>query len=227
MAMKAELHGLSIAPDKHLVCRHEASHLIMFWLMDRIIAGVCAKTGGGMTYQVSQPKELEMQHEHIIGTLAGMVGEANVEVINELYEHIADPSWFRPDTDSYHVASGISMLKGPADRQLVIYIEVVERLLAKFSTARNQVARLLEKEEMLDLKQIYELFTAWDEKYGFTTRPKSDYVCRLIGRFSHWKMPRKGWIGWDFKPLNEWTYNPPSLIEVAMKCKEHFDGLKK
>ena len=37
------------------------------------------------------------------------------------------------------------------------------------------------------------------------------------------KPPRCKWLGWDVKPLMKWEYEPPTLMEVAMKVKEHLD----
>ena len=35
------------------------------------------------------------------------------------------------------------------------------------------------------------------------------------------ELPRCKWLGWDMKPLGKWEYEPPTLMDVAEKVKEH------
>ena len=213
------LHGLSPASDLHQVARHEAGHLVIYWLLGRIVAGACAEEGGGMTFQVTEPGVKEMPHEHLLASLAGMAGEANLQIYDELYEHITAPTWFDPITDSYHAALAISKLPGSPQDNLRAYHGIVRRLLRRCSVAHHQAIRLLERGR-IGLKECYDLFGEWDVRFGFTKRPKSDMLCRTIARAMRYRVPRDGFLGYDFKPLPDgWAYTRPTLLEVAEKCK--------
>ena len=63
--------------------------------------------------------------------------------------------------------------------------------------------------------QAYGLFNRWDVEFGFDHRPKSDFVIRSLLREFNQKPLRCKWLGWDLKPLDEWTYKQPPLNELV------------
>lgn len=77
---------------------------------------------------------------------------------------------------------------------------------------------------MLDFRQLHELYGKWDREAGFDRRPKSDFLMRALLREYRQKPPRCKWLGWDMKPLEKWEYEPPTLMDVAEKVKEHLDN---
>ena len=49
----------------------------------------------------------------------------------------------------------------------------------------------------------------------------TDFLMRALLREYRQKLPRCKWLGWDRKPLGKWEYEPPTLMDVAEKVKEH------
>ena len=74
---------------------------------------------------------------------------------------------------------------------------------------------LLQPPHTIGVVQAYDLFNRWDTEFGFDLRLKSDFMIRLLLREFNQKPPRCRWLGWDKKPLEEWTYKQPPLDELV------------
>lgn len=166
---------------------------------------------GGATKQLKAPDaHKETVLEHVLDSIAGMIGEWAPEVIAELKEHIRDVNWFFGESDSHHIALGISYLDGDPEVWLCGFIEVTHRLLVKFSRPHREATKLLQQKDVLDAVMIYNLFEKWDAMYfQGDDRPKSDLVVRCFFRVFGRRASRKVFYGWDLKPLPpDWRPEP-------------------
>ncbi len=163
---QTELHGISPKVTRLGIARHEAAHLMMLWLLDRPALFCMADDKGGATKQLKAPDaHKETILEHVLDSIAGMIGEWAPEVIAELKEHIRDINWFFEESDSHHIALGISYLDGDPEVWLCGFIEVTHRLLVKFSRPHREVTKLLLQKDVLDAVMIYILFEKWEAIY--------------------------------------------------------------
>lgn len=81
-------------------------------------------------------------------------------------------------------------------------------------------ALLTSKNHFIDLATLYDMFGRWDSEFGFDQRPKSDFVTRMLMRVSGQKAPKCRWLGWDGRPLTDWSYKRTTLRELALEAKE-------
>ena len=99
------LHGMSPNAMLRQVASHEAAHLIMLWLMDRPILGCVLTNKGRLTVQLLDETGLkETQNEHILYTMAGLFGEKNYELREDLSEHVNKLDYFALETDCCYMA---------------------------------------------------------------------------------------------------------------------------
>ena len=222
--MTPTLRGISPKTTLHLIARHEAAHLVMLWLMDRPVLGCMVSAEGGVTVQLpDEAGTKETQNEHILYALAGMIGEKNLEVREELREHVGELDYFDPNTDSYHVVQAISLLKGNPNAWLACYELAVGKLLEKFAKPHQEAAALLATKGMLHFKEIYEMFTRWDEAFFPDGKVKSDICARTVLRQLGMRLPRQGFFGWDLRPVPKgWQQpKPPSFPEIMRMVGKH------
>ena len=216
--MKTTLHGISPkAPLRH-IARHEAAHIVMLWLMDRPVLGCMISADGGLTVQLpDETGSKETQNEHILYALAGMVGEKNLELKEDLFKHIEKPEYFDTNTDSYHVAQAIKLLRGNPRSWLVCYELAISRLLDKFSKPYRELTTLLAEKEMVDFKTLHEMFNKWNAIFFPEGKLKSDVCSKAVLRAIGTKIPRKTLFGWDLRPLPEGWQQPKrtSLLKLV------------
>lgn len=196
----------------------------MLWLMDRPILGCLVTDKGGLTAQLpDEAGSKETQNEHILYALAGMVGEKNFEVREDLREHVKDPDYFHSETDSYHVVQAIKLLRGDPSRWLVCYEMAVDRLLSKFAKPYREATTMLVEKGMLDFKEIHEMFLRWDEEFFPEGRIKSDVCARAVLKEMEMRVPRKESFGWNLRPLPEGWQQPkrPDLLKIIQMVSVH------
>ncbi len=222
-----ELHGMSLPGTVRDIARHEAAHLVMLWLLDRLVLASCITKDGGVTRQLKpQGEKTETALEHILHSLAGIIGERNAEVLDDLRTHVGDIEWFAKDTDSYHVAVGIAFFRKAPDVLLNGLSEMIWQLLTRFAKNHREATKLLLENNILDFMDIFDLFEKWDAMYFQGDRPKSDLVARYIFRMFGWRLSRKDWYGWDLKPLPpDWSPRPKhTLEEIAEMVRKELAG---
>jgi hypothetical protein len=213
-------HGYGGKPTLLATAKHEAGHAFMLWLLDQYLGGVYACGQGGMAQRVLIGKDtLVLPSQHLLYLLAGMVMSCDWECIKDLRDHVDTPDYFAKETDSFLAATLVHAFKAPP---LVVFINhevVISRLRHRIARPFNEMLNLLLHREnhILDFKELYEMTGRWDVEYGFDKRPKSDYVMRTLARECRVKVPKCKWLGWNMKPLKNWEYKRPTLMELAMK----------
>lgn len=227
MGKTKELHGYGDRTWLRRVAKHEAGHALMLWLLDQYLMGICVREEGGATVRLHVNDAL-MKHpsHHLLYVLAGMVMASEYEIMDDLREHVANPDYFAEDTDSRIAAQAVSVFNAPPLVTLMHHDLVMTRMRRRFSRQYNELLSLLLQAEnhMLDFRQLHELYGKWDREAGFDKRPKSDFLMRALLREYRQKPPRCKWLGWDMKPLEKWEYEPPTLMDVAEKVKEHLEN---
>ena len=231
--MKSKLRGIASKTSFLQIARHEAAHIIMLWLMERPVLGCMVSDKGGVTVQLpDETGAKETQNEHILYALAGMIGEKNFELKEDLFEHIENPKYFDSNTDSYHVAQAIALLNGNSSTWLVCYEMAVDKLLVKFTKPYHELTALLVEKGMLDFKTLHELFNKWDKLFIPDGKVKSDVCARVVLRAFGTRLPRGGVFGWDLRLLPDGWQQPkrPTLMQLLQKVgsylhKKETDGI--
>ena len=227
--MKSKLRGIASKTSFLQIARHEAAHIIMLWLMERPVLGCMVSNKGGVTVQLpDETGTKETQNEHILYALAGMIGEKNFELKEDLLEHIGNPKYFDSNTDSYHVAQAIALLDGPPSTWLVCYEMAVDKLLVKFSKPCHELTSLLVEKGMLDFKTLHELFNKWDKLFIPEGKVKSDVCARVVLRAFGARLPRGGVFGWDLRLLPDGWQQPkrPTLMQLLQKVGSYLQNKK-
>ncbi len=221
-----ELHGYGTRAWLRKVAKHEGGHALMLWLLDQYLAGIYICENGGVTMRVAFP-DRKMTHpsQHLLYTIAGMVMTYDHDVIDDLRAHVDTPEYFAKETDSYAAAMLVRCFKANPFGVLLFHDAAAMRLRIRFRRQYNELLDMLFKDEnhTLDFKRLHELFGKWDREAGFDKRPKSDLVMRSLKRMFKWRTPRCKWLGWDLKPLDNWKYSPPSLMDVALQVKDDME----
>ena len=227
--MKSKLRGIASKTSFLQIARHEAAHIIMLWLMERPVLGCMVSDKGGVTVQLpDETGAKETQNEHILYALAGMIGEKNFELKEDLFEHIENPKYFDSNTDSYHVAQAIALLNGNSSTWLVCYEMAVDKLLVKFTKPYHELTALLVEKGMLDFKTLHELFNKWDKLFIPEGKVKSDVCARVVLRAFGTRLPRRGVFGWDLRLLPDGWRQPkqPTLMQLLQKVGSYLQNKK-
>ena len=219
MHNQTELHGLSQKTTSTDVARHEAGHILMLWLLDCHLLGSHVSEQEGVTISSISSNgtaSLRIPSLPLLHVLAGMAMDRDNEVIDDLRQHIDSPEYFQQDTDARKVATMIRAFDGSHISALHHHLLVLSRFRNRFRRPyRELLTLLLETPHTIGVVQAYGLFNRWDVEFGFDRRPKSDYVIRALMWEYGQKPPKCKWLGWDMKPLDEWTYKQPPLNELV------------
>ena len=158
--------------------------------------------------------------------MSGMVLGGDYDLLSDLRQHVTEPDYFEPMSDSYYAAEALPLIGGDPTTVVSQFQDIILRLGSRFNTAHRQATKLLLEKQAIAVDTIHGLFSQWDVEYGLVSRPKSDIVCRMIARTFRWRLPRGKHIGWDFKPLPV-DYVAPrrvGLIELLDRVKGQFAG---
>ena len=104
-------HGYSKTAGLNHVIRHEAGHILVYWLLDRPLAGCLVTEQGGLTKIIQTDDTQEQIIPHILVALAGMKMGNDQEAIFELEDHIDNPARFHAKTDSRIVADAMQVFE--------------------------------------------------------------------------------------------------------------------
>ena len=201
----------------------------MLWLLDQYLVGIRITEYGGLTKRAQLDDMSVLSPSlNLLYVLGGMKMFSDHELLQDLQDHIENPDYFDPVTDSYDIARTIRCIKAQPLQTYLHHVAVVSRMRTRYSKAFNELVDCRWQDtHLLDFKQSYELFGKWDVEYGFDKRPKSDVVMRALARECKWRIPKCRWLGWDMKPLETWEYSPPTLLELAMKIKRDMDSYER
>ncbi len=198
--------------------RHEAGHVLLYWLLDRPLAGCIVTDKAGLTHAIRTDDTQEQIIPHILVALSGMVMSSEFEVIDELEEHLHEPRYFHDNTDSRIVAEAMQTFD-PAHRLPLLFQFrlLLSRLKGRFAKGYAEIRRLLTQPPyQLFFIELNQLFQKWDLANGFDKRPKSDVVMRMFRRIARQPLPKGQWLDWGNDVLSEWKYKPTSLKETVM-----------
>jgi hypothetical protein len=210
-----ELHGCSLKTSLKDAAKHEAGHALVLWLLDRYLGGVCLLDHGGVTVSVNAGKPPQVPSFHLLHALAGMEMANDVDVIEDLRDHVATPDYFYKGTDSWLAATLVKAFRGTPLSVFLTHQVALTRFRERFRHPyKEMVNLLLEEPHAISVGQAYEFFGRWDAEFGFDKRPKSDFVMRTLMRECRWKPPKCKWLGWDMKPLEGWTYSRLPLERI-------------
>lgn len=218
-----ELHGCS--PEKSLkkIVKHEAGHALALWLLDRYLGGVCILEYGGVTVSLNAEKPPQVPSFHLLYALAGMEMANDIDLIEDLRDHVATPDYFQKGSDSWLASTLVRGFKGTPLAVFLIHQVVLTRFRNRFRRPYKElVDRLLKEPHAIGAVEAYELFGQWDKEFGFDKRPKSDFVARALMREFKWKPPKCKWLDWSMTPLDGWQYSRIPLKRVVELAKEEF-----
>ena len=125
-----------------------------------------------------------------------MVLAGKFKLLSELRQHASDTGYFDPMSDSHYVVETLPHIDGDPAVVLSQFTDVILRLGNRFRKAHSQAARLLRERGAFAFDTIHGMFCQWDMDYDLLARPKSDLVCRAVGRSFHWRILRGCLIGW-------------------------------
>ncbi len=126
-------HGYSAQASLSHFIRHEAGHVLLYWLLDRPLAGCVVTDKVGLTHPIRTDDTQELIMPHILVALAGMVMASEPEVIDELEGHLHEPGYFHENTDVRIVAEAMQSFD-PAQRlPLLLQFRL---LLSRLKTCR-------------------------------------------------------------------------------------------
>ncbi len=219
-----ELHGCSLKTSLKDAAKHEAGHALVLWLLDRYLGGVCLLDKGGVTVSVNAGKPPQVPSFHLFHALAGMEMGNDVDVINDLREHVATPDYFYKGADSWLAATLVKAFRGTPLSVFLTHQVALTRFRERFRHPYKElVNRLLAEPHAISVGEAYELFGRWDAEFGFDKRPKSDFVMRTLLRENKQKPPKCKWLGWDMKPLEGWTYSRLPLEKIMELAREELE----
>ncbi len=242
--MPSSLHALSTSSPQHTMAdhgysaqvslshfiRHEAGHVLLYWLLDRPLAGCIVTDKAGLTHAIRTEDTQEQIIPHILVALAGMSMASEFEVIDELEEHLHEPGYFHDKTDSRIVAEAMQTFD-PAHRLPLLFQFrlLLSRLRRRFGKVYAEIRQLLSQPpHQLFFIELNQLFQKWDLANGFDRRPKSDLVMRMFRRIAHQPLPKGQWLDWGNDVLAEWEYKPTSLKETVLLAerdlRQEIDG---
>ena len=211
-------HGYSKTAGLNHVIRHEAGHVLLYWLLDRPLAGCVVTDKAGLTKIIQTDDTQEQIIPHILVALAGMKMGNDQEAIFELEDHIDNPAHFHAATDSRIVADAMQVFEQSQRQSLFLQCRtILSRVRTHFRKVYAEICnRLATPPHQLFFAELNQLFRQWDLEYGFDKRPKSDYVMRMFHRLTSQPLPKKGqWLDWDNQVLLEWQYRPMSLKDIV------------
>ena len=149
----------------------------------------------------------------------------DIDLIEDLRDHVATPDYFQQGADSWLAATLVQGFKGTPLAVFLAHQVALARFRNRFRRPYKELVDLLLKEpHAIGAIEAYELFGRWDREFGFDKRPKSDLVTRALMREFKWKPPRCKWLDWDMKPLDGWKYTRIPLKRVVELAKEEFGG---
>ena len=222
-SLPTNLHGCSHEKSLKKIVKHEAGHALALWLLDRYLGGVCVLEFGGVTVSLNAEKPPQVPSFHLLYALAGMEMANDVDVIEDLRDHVATPDYFQKGTDSWLAATLVQGFKGTPLAVFLAHQVALARFRNRFRRPYKELVDLLLKEpHAIGAIEAYELFGRWDREFGFDKRPKSDLVTRALMREFKWKPLKCKWLDWDMKPLEGWKYTRIPLKRVVELAKEEF-----
>jgi hypothetical protein len=171
---------------------------------------------------------METPHQRILYAMSGMVLSGDYDLLRDLRQHVTEPDYFDPMSDSYYAVEALPHIGGEPALVVSQFQDIILRLGDRFSKAHRQATKLLLEKQTIGFDTIHGLFSQWDVEYGLVSRPKSDIVCRMIARTFRWRLPRGKHIGWDFKPLPVGFVVPEraGLMEPMKMVREQLQGIK-
>lgn len=185
-------HGVSLHASEDDKIRHEAGHVILYWLIGNKPISVEYVEDGLVTNleQIRNPNEQPWQH--IMALLAGPIAENHNEslendLLSELFEKLTEAkaemnSYFFLGTDSYRI---IDQLINIDFLMLVAGAYATSSILKECLELQEDFIRRFKINNRLNQDEIQEMFDHWNHIKQWTSEDKIEFLRTKYKAYNH------------------------------------------